>query len=563
MLVGLLALLLIAVAGGVIALLRHDRTSVQSATGGGSCASGLSLSVIAAPAIAPALTNLADEWTANKPVVDGVCPSVQVHATKSADAEATLSKSGVAVPDLWIPDSSLWLQRLRQDTDGLDTPARSIWNYPSIASTPLVLAGSAAAAPALKASAAKGWSGVLTGTTGGAGAQPTAAVTDPTASTEGLLTLLTAQSALDGDGSAPSRQLVSTLVGLSQSTLSGSDAGFLAIDQQAAKAKPFPATEQQVVLANSSTSSSKSDTAKVVAVYPAGKTLFLDFPVAQFSPPGGDPARRDVARAFVAELTSAAAHTQFTAAGLRDRAGDPLPETQATVGASPQVLTRLATPSNDRVSDSLRVWSAAERANRTLVVIDLSGSMSEVAGGQTKIAFAAAAEKAAVDFFPDSSSLGLWGFSVDRSPGQDWQQFVPLGPLGSQVGTTTRRQALIQASAQLPNLTGGDTGLYNTALAAYESVRASYDPAAVNSVVLLTDGSNTATTGVDLNTLLSRLRSETSTTRPLPVITIAIGANADVATCKQISQATNATSYVVAQPGDIRGVFLDAITKSG
>ena len=129
-----------------------------------------------------------------------------------------------------------------------------------------------------------------------------------------------------------------------------------------------------------------------------------------------------------------------------------------------------------------------------MLVIDVSGSMADSIGGsQSKIEFAAAAEKAAIDFFPDTSSLGLWTFSAKSNPQNDWTQVVTLGPLGSTVNGTTRRQALIAAAATLPNRTGGDTGLYNTVLGAFEAVHTGYDPAAANSVVLLTDGSNTQT----------------------------------------------------------------------
>ncbi len=130
-------------------------------------------------------------------------------------------------------------------------------------------------------------------------------------------------------------------------------------------------------------------------------------------------------------------------------------------------------------------------------MIDVSGSMSDsIGGGQSKIQFAADAEKAAIDFFPDTSSLGLWTFSAKSNPSQDWTQVVTLGPLASKVGTVTRRQALVAAAATLPGRTGGDTGLYNTVLGAYQAVRTGYDPAAANSVVLLTDGSNTQTAGI-------------------------------------------------------------------
>ena len=91
-----------------------------------------------------------------------------------------------------------------------------------------------------------------------------------------------------------------------------------------------------------------------------------------------------------------------------------------------RTVSALGAPSSSHEADGLRVWTAAGRGNRTLAVIDLSGSMAEtVGGGQSKIQFAAAAAKAAVDFFPDTSSLGLWGFSVDRTPTADWSQLVP------------------------------------------------------------------------------------------------------------------------------------------
>jgi Mg-chelatase subunit ChlD len=85
----------------------------------------------------------------------------------------------------------------------------------------------------------------------------------------------------------------------------------------------------------------------------------------------------------------------------------------------------------------------------------------------------------------------------------------------------------------------------------------------VNSVVVVTDGSNTVNSAVTLDALLARLRSETSSTRPLPVITIAVGGDADVATLKQIAAASGGTEYTVDQPSDIRAAYLDAIIKTG
>jgi Mg-chelatase subunit ChlD len=396
-------------------------------------------------------------------------------------------------------------------------------------------------------------------------------MTDPGTDTAGLLTLLTAQSALDTPAAGPSRDLVSTLVKVSSASVINPASGFLALRDRASTALAFPSSEQAVLVAGQTVSGLNA-----VSVYPTGKALTLDYPVVQFTRPGGDPNRRNATVAFVDQLTSHFARERFAAAGFRDAAGrrtegspTSSPSSSASSSSSPTSwpavvdVAALARPTSDEVADGLRVWTAARRGNRALMVIDLSGSMAENAGGSTKIRFAANAARAAVTFFPDTSALGLWGFSVNRSGSRDWSELVSLGPLGSQTTGGLRRTRLLSAAARLPAQTGGNTGLYNTTIAAYEKVRSGWDPAFVNSVVLLTDGANTDRAGIHLAQLLGRLRSETSTSRPLPIITIAVGPGADVATLRKISAATHGQTYTVANPADIRSAFLDALISAG
>jgi Mg-chelatase subunit ChlD len=504
--------------------------------------------VAAAPAITPVLTDIAGHWAATHPVIDGACPTVVVKQTNAANEESLLEKSNVTVPDIWIPDSAQWVQRLRTDTAGVDSPVQSAWYYPAIASSPLVLAVAPGAADALSGVAAKGWPATLADTS-------SVRMVDPKANTEGLLALLTTQSLVAGPAANPSRALVSTLVDMAKSVLNGPASGFLALAQKREGAAAFPASEQEVFSANADAGSAGN--ASATAVYPSGKTLSLDYPVVQFAPPGGDPAQRDAAVAFVNQLTQGYAQQRLRSAGFRDASGAPLTGADPAVGVSDTAVKQLTIPGPGRVADALRVWTAAGRSNRTLAIIDLSGSMSEsTGGGQSKIQFAADAERAAVDFFPDTSSLGLWGFANTS------QELVPLGPLDASIGGVTRREALATAAASLPSRTGGNTALYQTTLDAYETVRSGYDPAAVNSVVVVTDGANTVNSGVTLDALLGRLRSETDTARPLPIITIAVGGDADVATLKQISAASGGTEYTVDQPSDIRAAYLDAIIKT-
>ncbi len=432
------AVVVLALVVGAAYYLAGRPGSSPAAGSSSACTSGVAVAVVGAPSIAPTLRDIATHWSQSRPDLGGVCPTVTVTSTNSASEQAVLARPDVTVPDLWVPDSSIWLQRLRVQTDGEDSPARSLWTYPAVASSPLVLAtGSARATAAVAAAGRRTWAQTL--------GQPSGiAMTNPATDTAGLLTLLTVQSALDGKSAAPTRGLVSTLVGLSRTAMPSAASGFLALRTTRRRPRPSPAASRRWCPRPATTAGLQAG-----AIYPSGAALSLDYPVAQFSRPGGDPARRDAATALVAELHSAYARSRFAAAGLRDPAGHPLPGAPQPTG-SPAVAPRfgrvrrpstaggpaaeavsLSRPSNDQVSDGLRVWNAARRGNRTLAVIDLSGSMADTAGGESKIRFAASAARAAVDFFPDSSSLGLWGFSVDRAKHRDWSELVSLGPLGS------------------------------------------------------------------------------------------------------------------------------------
>jgi Ca-activated chloride channel family protein len=119
---------------------------------------------------------------------------------------------------------------------------------------------------------------------------------------------------------------------------------------------------------------------------------------------------------------------------------------------------------------------------------------------------------------------------------------------------------LAEALARL-QATNGDTGLYDTTLAAYRTMQRAYAPDRLNIVVLLTDGINDDPTGgIGRDELLRRLKAERGD-KPVRIITIAYGANADVESLRLISRATGGLAYVSRDPREILRVFTDAITK--
>src|SRR5690606_12197112 len=118
---------------------------------------------------------------------------------------------------------------------------------------------------------------------------------------------------------------------------------------------------------------------------------------------------------------------------------------------------------------------------------------------------------------------------------------------------------LVAGLESLPDLAEGGTGLYDTVMAAFQEMRANYQPGMINSVVLLTDGRNEDDPdGVDLATLLNTLTAQFDPSAPVPVITIGMGPDADMDALRQISDATGTTAYQARDPREIRSVFFQA-----
>jgi Ca-activated chloride channel homolog len=92
-------------------------------------------------------------------------------------------------------------------------------------------------------------------------------------------------------------------------------------------------------------------------------------------------------------------------------------------------------------------------------------------------------------------------------------------------------------------------------------VKRSFAPGRLNIVVLLTDGINDDPDGgIDQRTLLTRLKAEQGD-RPVQIVTIAFGANADIAALNKISQATGGRAFAARDPRDIERVFTDVISQ--
>jgi Ca-activated chloride channel family protein len=217
---------------------------------------------------------------------------------------------------------------------------------------------------------------------------------------------------------------------------------------------------------------------------------------------------------------------------------------------SPEVLVRI-----------LDAWAEQRKEARVLLVLDISGSMGELATDDaTKLDLAKEAAVSALGQFKDADEVGLWVFSTDLGGADpNYREAVPIAPIGE-----NRSVLEDQILAQFP--TNG-TPLYDVTSKSYAAMLDSYDPAKINAVVFLTDGvnddGNLGDDDDEFDALIAQLRSgsEGASSRPVRVFTISYGDGADVVTLRAIAQATAAAHYDASNPATIQQVFTAVISN--
>ncbi|WP_324275716.1 hypothetical protein [Blastococcus brunescens] len=266
---------------------------------------------------------------------------------------------------------------------------------------------------------------------------------------------------------------------------------------------------------------------------------------------------------MVRRLTSDTARTAALDAGFRDRDGS------AAADAADAGIQQIAPPAVELdpagVQTLLGRLSSLALPSRILAVFDVSTSMEAPAGGGTRATLARDAAKATLSLVPGNYALGLWVFAYQLENGQDWVELVPTRELDADAEGRPQRDVLDSQLDSIPGrLTPGGTGLYDTTLAAVRAAREDYDPTAVNSVLVLTDGTNEDDAGgITLENLLIQLAAEANPERPVKVIGVALGPDADLAALEQIAEATGGEAYSAVDPADLQTVLFDALRQRG
>lgn len=517
------------------------------------------LSVAATPELVPALKVAASSVS---------CVNVEVSAVDSADMAAALAArqgatltgvgqpaGDIAIPDVWIPDSSTWLARLSTAIPDLNAAeAVSIARSPVVVAMPEPVAGTVGW-PSAKLT----WAALLQQmTTSSKLHVGTVEPTRDAAALSGLLAFGAAAQASPGGATAATAALRALATGRSvvkQDLLArfprSADATAIASGLSAAAL-----SEQAVIAYNAA-----KPPVKLAALYIEPSPVALDYPYAVL--PGDNLAKSDAANAMRKALQQKPFLDKLGADGLRAPDGTIGPGFGAPTGAPAPAAT--APPSAGQrsaiataVDQALSTWVAVTLPARMLSIIDVSGSMLQkvpTAGNATRAQVTIEAARRGLGLFDDSWAVGLWTFSTNMNGNLDYVQQVPIGPLSAQ-----RTQLLAKIGAIQPN-PKGDTGLYDTLLAAYQEVKKDWDPGRVNSIVMMTDGDNDDPGGgVSHEQLLAQLQQLADPAKPIQVIIIGIGPSVNAAPLEQITKTTGGGVFVAEDPAKIGEIFLKAIS---
>ncbi len=283
----------------------------------------------------------------------------------------------------------------------------------------------------------------------------------------------------------------------------------------------FVAQEQTVIAWNR-----RQPDRRLVAIYPAEGTLWVDHPLALLELGAGDEPQvtdnqRRTFQAFSEFLTRPDTQRRLLDLGYRpthpdvalDEPGSPFVGTDAVDPRQP--ATTLQIPPAPVVEVVRNVWWYTKRPTNVFLVVDTSDSMYGDKLDATRQALRAFVDQ----IRGPRDRVGLVDF------GSEVKRVVPLQPMDEE-----GREALLRIIDSLE--ADGYTALVDGVMAAYQALQEANDPEAINAIVVMTDGqeNNSRYYMVDLAQAMEAGRI------PVLIFTIGFGEDADEELLRQMAE---------------------------
>jgi Ca-activated chloride channel homolog len=560
------------------------------------------LDVAADEAVAPIVQQLADRYTADLHASGRDCVRIEVRPVTASAVVGRLANgwredTHGPRPDVWIPQSTLWVELLRaqlkgEDKEILPEDPTVLARSPTVMAVPLPMAQKlgwperrlswgdffdlADEEDMWDEAGEPGWG------------QFRLELTDPRYTTTGLQALLAFDTATDAAALEAATPLSLFRV---QRALASIDASSVeTLERYAQAAAPLralsatPLEEREVWRFNetgapspgaspepSETSPERGDRPELVAMYPEGNSdiaMESDYPYVLLNTSWVSSDVLQFADEFGDYLLSDAGVEMFADAGFRTRENQPgdvlrneeCMQAMDQVGAEPPGEL----PEVGAFRKLRSTWLTVPRISRTLFLLDVSGSMQELvpSTGQTRLQATVDAAKESLDIIPNGSEVGLWEFSTDLTGGEaggDYRELADIAPL-SQVrdGRSHKDDLITQLDAIDPE---NDTALNDSLLAAYKRLRNNYVTGRRHIIVLLTDGRNDDADSISHEQLLTSLARLHRPQEPIQVVSIAYGEQPDLDRLAEISELVGGRVVSSPELKNLERLFIEALAR--
>ncbi|MET3806977.1 hypothetical protein ABIB25_003997 [Nakamurella sp. UYEF19] len=349
----------------------------------------------------------------------------------------------------------------------------------------------------------------------------------------------------------------------------GDPAGIAILTKDDLRTSATPATAPGVDLRSTVTALPEAKTEVRTALHAAWATARGSSPTASSPPPASSapvpsspvsstpvsspPASSaPVPSAPASSATTATGPTGSTTSAPTSPTTKSTPPTSA--GTAP---TKASSAPTTRTTPTTPTTPAAPTTPVITLVLDTSGSMDTVEGGQQRItwmreATTAALAKNPLDFF------GLWSFSTqDGAAG--YQKLVPTGALTDQIGGGTRAAVINTSVTGL--FPGGNSWTYGTIQAAYTDAVNSAVAGRPNKVIVVTDGADT-TPGLTRSALKSTIAALAGQNKNVGLYIIGLSGDVNEAAMTEIAQAGGGNYTSLGSLADLAPA-LQTLTSTG
>jgi Ca-activated chloride channel homolog len=514
------------------------------------------LTVAVTPAMADPIGRAAETWTQSRPIVQDRCIRTEVAALAPQSVLDGLTAGWDPVklgarPGAWLPESSLWINRLSAQD------ARLLGSQPtSIATSPVVLAMPDAAATAVLDGNGLQWQDLPALVSGQDGWQRfghpewgrfSLAMPDVARNPASALALQSMLVSTSPDGVGPVTVDTLTVPAVNDAMISlatatppeapGTTLDALKELAQASDvgATPFdavPTLEFDLYRRNTGLDGQPAPPQVLVGVPVGGPTPTADFPFVAVAGDQVDQVQVRAAQQLREFLQSQEQH-ELSRAGLRVPSSQQRPEPAPGIhwSVSQHELTSADANTTQQISAA---WTNAGGSGQVVtVLLDVSRSMADDGGaGRSKLDWAKATLSGQVNRF-GSGSLGLWVFSSNLTPeGLPYRRLVPTGPVNNQ------REELVKVVDGIGP--AADSHLYPSVLAVYRQALTERKQGRLNRVVVITDGRNDTPT-MSYEVFKPELDKLSGGPVELPISVIAIGSDIDRDQLIELSRLTGGT----------------------